>query len=134
MTAGEAPTRAVVDALYAAFLAGDAAGMLDLMSEDVAVTFLAQGTYRGKPAVERFLTFSAGLLRDLDFHLEAVVVDGEIGCGIWWETARTADGQAWQTTGVDVIRVRSGRIVSLAMNNDAALSRRLLPPYTDAGK
>lgn len=126
-------TRAVVEDLYDAFGSGDLDRMFGLMADDVVVTFLAQGTFRGRTEVERFLAFSEGLLVDLDWRLEAIVVDGELGCGIWAETARTADGHPWATTGVDVLRVRDGRIVSLTMNNDAALSRRHLPPYVDAG-
>ncbi len=56
-------TREVVDALYAAFLAGDGDGMIALMADDVEVTFLGQGTFRGIPAVRRFMAFSAGLLK-----------------------------------------------------------------------
>ena len=133
MTVDEAETRTVVRELYDAFGSGDLERMSGLMADDVVVTFLAQGTFRGLPAFERFLAFSDGLLEDLDWRLDVLVVDGEVACGIWEETARTADGHPWHSTGVDVIRVRGGRVVSLTMNNDAALSRRHFPPYVDSG-
>ena len=132
MTA-EAETRARVEELYDAYGAGDLERMLGLMADDVVVTFLGQGTFHGLPAFRRFIDFSEGLLEDLDWRLDHLVVDGDVGCGIWSETARTADGQPWATTGVDVVRVRDGKIVSLTMNNDAALSRRHFPPYVDEG-
>ena len=109
----EAETRNVVDALYDAFQAGDAEGMLALMDEEVEVRFLGQGTFHGVPAVRRFMAFSAGLLRDLDFRITALVIDGDVGCAIWEETALMVDGDTWENHGVDVIRVQDGRIVSL---------------------
>lgn len=133
MSADAPQTRAVVRELYDAFGAGDLERMAGLMADDVVVTFLAQGTFRGLPAFARFLEFSEGLLEDLDWRLETLVVDGDVGCGIWEETARTPDGHPWHSTGVDVIRVRDGKVVSLTMNNDAALSRRHFPPYVDSG-
>jgi ketosteroid isomerase-like protein len=129
----EPTTREVVEALYAAYGAGDLEGMLGLMDEEVEVTFLAQGTFKGLPAFRRFIAFSAELLVELDWRLEKIIVEGETGCGIWEETARTLSGEPWHTTGVDVIRVRDGRIMSLRMNNDAALSRRHFPTYEDPG-
>jgi ketosteroid isomerase-like protein len=129
----EAETRKVVEALYEAYLAGDQEGMLRLLDEDVEVRFLGQGTFHGLPAVRRFMAFSAGLLRDLDFRIVALVVDGEVGCAIWEESAVTFDGQPWENHGVDVIRVRGGRVVSLHENNDVTLVHRHFPRYEDTG-
>lgn len=125
----ESETRRVVHELYAAYLAGDEEAMLALMDEDVEVRFLGQGTFRGLPAVRRFMAFSAGLLRDLDFRVRAIVVDDEVGCGIWEETAVTFDGRPWENHGVDVFRVRDGRVVSLHENNDVTLVHRHFPRY-----
>jgi uncharacterized protein (TIGR02246 family) len=122
-------TREVVDALYAAFLAGDGEGMIALMADDVEVTFLGQGTFHGIEDVRRFMAFSAGLLKDVDFRIERVIIDGDVGAAIWHETATTRDGKPWATHGVDVIRVRDGRIVSLHENNDVRLVREHFPPY-----
>jgi uncharacterized protein len=125
-------THEVVDRLYAAFLAGDGEGMIALMADDVEVTFLGQGTYLGIPAVRRFMEFSAGLLRDVDFRIQTVIIDGDVGCAIWEETATTRDGKPWSNHGVDVIRVRDGRIVSLHENNDVTLVHEHFPRYEDA--
>jgi len=125
-------TSEVVDKLYAAFLAGDGEGMIALMADDVEVTFLGQGTFHGIPAVRRFMAFSAGLLKDVDFRIQTVIIDGDVGAAIWEETATTRDGKPWENHGVDVIRVRDGRIVSLHENNDVTLVREHFPPYEDA--
>jgi ketosteroid isomerase-like protein len=125
----EQDTKRVVDALYEAYLAGDAEGMLAQMADDVEVRFLAQGTFHGLPDVRRFMEFSAGLLRDLDFRIRKLFVDGEVGVAIWEESAVTADGKPWENHGVDVIRVRGGKIVSLHENNDVNLVYEHFPRY-----
>lgn len=125
----EDETRQVVAALYRAFLAGDLEGMLALMADDVEVRFLGQGCFRGKEATRRFLQFAAPLLQDLDFRVRRVIIDGEVGCALWEETATTRDGQPWRNHGVDVIRVRGGRIVSIHENNDVTLVYRHFPRY-----
>jgi len=124
-------TRDVVKALYDAFLAGDGEGMIALMADDVEVTFLGQGTFRGIPAVRRFMAFSASLLQDVDFRIGTVIIDGDVGSAVWEETAVTREGRPWENHGVDVIRVRDGRIVSLHENNDVRLVREHFPPYED---
>jgi uncharacterized protein (TIGR02246 family) len=130
---GEEGTRRTVDALYAAFLAGDPEGMLALMADDVEVRFLGQGTFRGVDAARRFFAFAGGLLRDVDFRIQTVIIDGEVAAAVWEETATTAAGEPWENHGVDVIHVRDGRIVSLHENNDVTLVRRHFPPYRDSG-
>lgn len=127
----EGETRRVVERLYEAYLAGDGAGMRAEMAEDVEVRFLGQAELRGLDAVRRFQEFADGLLTDLDFRIRKVIVDGEVGVAIWEETARTADGRPWENHGVDVIRVRGGRIVSLHENNDVNLVHRHFPRYVD---
>jgi ketosteroid isomerase-like protein len=131
MSEPETETRRVVDALYEAFLAGDPEGMLAQMADDVEVRFLAQGTFRGLPAVRRFMDFAGGLLTDVNFRIRKIVVDGDVGAAIWEETARTAAGQPWENHGVDVIRVRGGRIVALHENNDVNLVYQHFPRYVD---
>ncbi len=134
MTEVEADTRRVVDALYAAFLSGDGDGMLAQMSDDVEVRFLAQGTFHGLPEVRRFMQFSADLLRDLDFRIRRTIVDGDTAAVIWDESATTAAGKPWENHGVDVIRVRGGKIVSLHENNDVNLIYEHFPRYDAAGQ
>ncbi len=127
----EADTRRVVEALYAAYLAGDGEGMIALMSPDVEVTFLGQGTFHGIPAVRRFMRFSAGLLVDVDFRISPLIIDGDVGSAVWHETATTRAGEPWENHGVDVIRVREGQIVSLHENNDVRLVTQHFPAYED---
>jgi ketosteroid isomerase-like protein len=129
----DADTKRVVDALYAAFLAGDGEGMIAQMADDVEVTFLGQGTFHGIPAVRRFMEFSASLLRDVDFRIQALIIDGEVGSAVWEESAVTRDGERWENHGVDVIHVRDGQVVSLHENNDVTLVHRHFPPYREAG-
>jgi ketosteroid isomerase-like protein len=129
----DAETKRVVDALYAAFLGGDGEGMIAQMADDVEVTFLGQGTFHGIPAVRRFMGFSAGLLSDIEFIIGPLIIDGDVGCAVWHETATTRDGKPWSNHGVDVVRVRDGRIVALHENNDVRLVREHFPPYEDEG-
>jgi ketosteroid isomerase-like protein len=133
MNETESETRRVVDALYAAFLGGDAEGMLAQMSDDVEVRFLAQGTFHGIDASRRFMHFAGPLLSNLDFRIRHRVFDGELAAVIWDESATTATGKAWENHGVDVIRVRGGKIVMLHENNDVNLVYEHFPPYVDRG-
>jgi ketosteroid isomerase-like protein len=103
--------------------------MLAQMSDDVEVRFLGQGTFHGVPAARRFMQFSAGLLQDLDFRIRKTIVDGETAAVIWDESATTAAGKAWENHGVDVIRVRGGKIVALHENNDVNLVYEHLPRF-----
>ena len=126
MTTG---TREVAESMYRAFLAGDKDGMLAVMHEDVAVRFLGQAQVRGRSAADRFFDFAGPLLRDVEFTLEEIVVDGDVAAGIWHETATTADGRPWENHGVDVIHVRDGRVVALHENNDVRKVYEHFPPY-----
>jgi ketosteroid isomerase-like protein len=126
---GEDSTRHVVEALYDAFQAGNAAGMLDLMSDDVEVRFLGQVDLRGVDDAKAFFTFSADLLDDLAFRVERTIVDGQWAAVIWSETARTRSGAPWENHGVDVFRVEDGAISVLHENNDVRLVHRHFPRY-----
>lgn len=125
-------TREVAEALYRAFLAGDKDGMLALMAEDVHVRFLGQAQFVGRAELDRFIDFSASLLTDVHFTLRHLVVDGEVAAGIWEETATTRDGQPWRNHGVDVIRLRAGKVVALHENNDVREVHRHFPAYRPA--
>lgn len=127
-------TQDVVDAMYAAFLAGDKDGMLAVMDEQVEVRFLGQVELRGKAAADTFFSFAGGLLKDVDFTLRTVLVDGEWAAGVWEETAVTAAGYPWTNHGVDVVHVRDGLVVALHENNDTRQVYRLLPPYQAPGE
>lgn len=125
-------TRRAVEALYAAFIAGDAEGMLVLMTADVDIRFLGQTQLRGVDAARAFFAFSAELLEDLDFTIERTIVDGEWAAVTWSETARTPNGDLWDNHGVDVFKVRDGMIALLHENNDVRLVHRFFPRYEEA--
>lgn len=127
---GDHETAQVLDWLYEAFFAGDAAGMAALMSADVRVRFLGQADLYGLAEAERFFAFSGPLLEDLDFRIRRRVVDGEWAAVIWDESAKVvATGAAWENHGVDVFRVQSGRITLLHENNDCRIVRLHFPKY-----
>jgi ketosteroid isomerase-like protein len=130
----ESETRRVVDALYAAFLSGDGEGMLAQMSEDVEVRFLGQAMLHGQSEVRRFMEFSADLLRDLDFRIRRTIIDGDTAAVIWDESATTAAGKPWENHGVDVIRIRSGKIASLHENNDVNMVYEHFPRFDSRAK
>jgi ketosteroid isomerase-like protein len=122
-------TQEVIEAMYAAFLAGDTDGMLAVMHDDVEVRFLGQAQLHGKAEATAFFDFAGGLLTDVSFSLHEVIVDGEWAAGLWEETAVTADGNPWSNHGVDVIRVRDGLVAALHENNDTRQVYRFLPTY-----
>ena len=134
MNEAESETRRVVDALYAAFLSGDGEGMLAQMSEDVEVRFLGQAMLHGQSGVRRFMEFSADLLRDLDFRIRRTIIDGDTAAVIWDESATTAAGKPWENHGVDVIRIRSGKIASLHENNDVNMVYEHFPRFDSRAK
>ncbi|MFQ5948215.1 MAG: nuclear transport factor 2 family protein [Acidimicrobiia bacterium] len=125
----EQETRAVVDALYDAFLAGDADGMLALFGDDIAVRFLGQAELRGLEEAKAFFDFAGGLLEDLDFQIEKKIIDGDWAAVVWTETATTTDGAPWENHGVDVLRVSGSDIVVLHENNDVRLVHAHFPRY-----
>jgi ketosteroid isomerase-like protein len=122
-------TRQVVEELYRAFVGADKDGMLGLLHPDVEVSFLGQVYLHGIAAADRFFDFAGGLLRDVQFTLDAVLVDGDVAAGIWHETAMTASGQPWENHGVDVVHVRDGLVVALHENNDVRAVLAHFPRY-----
>lgn len=120
-------TEETVRALYDAFLAGEKDGMLAEMADDVELRFLGARVLRGKQEASDFMDSQAGALTDVDFQLTELVVDGDCAAGIWRETATRADGTPWRNHGVDVFRVRAGRVVSLHENNDVREFYALIP-------
>ncbi len=122
-------TREVAEELYRAFSAGDKEGMLAVLDPDVEVSFLGQVHVRGTAAASRFFDFAGGLLRDVDFVLEDLLVEGDVAAGIWHETATTSSGRPWENHGVDVLHVRDGLVVALHENNDVRKVYEHFPRY-----
>ena len=122
-------TREVVEALYEAFLRGNAEGMLALFADDVSVRFLGQADLTGLDEARRFFAFAGGLLQDVHFQIQRTIVDGEWAAVVWSESATTKSGDPWDNHGVDVIHVVNGRISALHENNDVRLVARYFPPF-----
>lgn len=120
-------TEDTVRALYGAFLAGDKEAMLAEMSDDVELRFLGARVLRGRQEASDFMDTQAGALREVDFQLTEILVDGDQAAGVWRETATRADGTPWRNHGVDVFRVRAGQVVSLHENNDVREFYALIP-------
>lgn len=119
-------TQQAVERLYRAYLAGDVDGMLETMDDEVEVRFLGRGTYRGIDQVRAFLRRNASVLRELDFRIHRLIVDGDAAAAVWDETARTPDDRRYENHGVDVFRVRDGRITVVHENNDVVHHRAVL--------
>jgi len=127
--AEEGSTEQVVAALYAAFLAGNAEGMLAVMDDDVEVRFLGQAELHGKAATRRFLAFAGPLLENLEFRIRKRIVEGSVAAVLWEETTTTASGAPWENHGVDVLEVADGRVVCLHEYNDVRLVHAHFPRY-----
>jgi len=124
-----AATRAAIERLYAAYLAGDLDGMLAEMSDDVLVTFLGHGTFRGKSAVRPYMTWGGAQLPRLDFHIRRTIVEGDGAAVVWDETGTTARGEPWASQGVDVYRVAGGKIIAMTVYSDTEKLLRQIGPY-----
>jgi len=129
----ESETRRIVDLLYDAYLVGDQAGMLALMSDDVEVRFLGQAQVHGIDDARAFFAFSGGKVTDMDFRIDKRIYDGEWAAVTWEETAVTLDGKPWENHGVDVFRVQGGQITVLHENNDCRLVHEHFPRYEGPG-
>jgi uncharacterized protein (TIGR02246 family) len=122
-------TRDVIDRFYAAYTGGDLEGMLALMADDVVVTFVGHGTFRGKAEARPYMTWAGTQLPRLAFRVLQKIVDGERAAVTWDETGRTKRGEEWTAVGVDVYRVVDGKIVELTVYGDTDKMRRLLDPW-----
>jgi len=119
----ERRTRAVVDALYSAYFAGDAAAMVETMSDDVEMRFLGRSAQHGRDEALQFLTPNTAKLVDLDFCIRKMIIDGEWAATLWEETATTIDGESYANHGVDIFRVVDGEVAVLHENNDIVVHR-----------
>lgn len=126
-TEDESVVRAVVDALYTAYLAGDTTAMLATMADDVAVRFLGRTAIRGIDDARQFFAVNNASLQDLDFRIRNKIIAREWAAVVWEETAM-ALGSSYENHGVDVFRVVDGKIVVLHVNNDVVTRRRAFAP------
>lgn len=123
MTPEERDTKRVVDTLYDAYFRGDAAGMVELMADDVWIRFLGREDFRGKGRAAEFFSQNNPMLENLNFEIDKLVIDGSHAAAVWSETARTIHGEDYSNHGVDVFEVRDGQIISVHENNDITIHR-----------
>ena len=119
----EQRTRAAVQRLYDAYFAGDAARMVETMSDDVWVRFLGRVDFHGKEKARGFLSGNNPLLVDLQFDIKKLIIDGRHAAAIWEEHATTIHGRPYRNHGVDVFTVENDRITALHENNDVRTHR-----------
>lgn len=124
-----AATRAVIDRFYAAYLAGDAEGMLAGIADDATAAFAGHGTFRGIAEIRAYFAWAGPQLVDLQFNVIAMIVDGDRAAVPWTETARTKRGDPWEAIGCDHYRVAGGKIVELTCIGDTDKMKRLLDPW-----
>lgn len=122
-------TRATLDRFYEAYTSGNLEGMLAMMAEDVVVTFVGHGTFRGKAAARPYMEWAGTQLPELDFRVRHRIVDGERAAVTWDETGRTKRGERWEAVGVDVYRIVAGNVVEITVHSDTEKMARLLEPY-----
>ena len=120
----ETETSRVVDRVYRAYLGGDPEGMLEPLADNVEVAFLGRGVYRGIDETRQLLLGNATTMKNLDFRIRKIIVDGHVAAAVWDETAETADGRPYANHGVDVFEVRDGKVAVLHENNDITRHRR----------
>lgn len=114
----EQRTRAVVERMYAAYLADDSDGMVNAMHDDVWVRFLGRADFRGKDQARVFLGDNTPKLVDLQFDIRKLIIDGRYAAAVWEEKAVTIHGQPYRNHGVDVFEVVDDEITFVHENND----------------
>jgi ketosteroid isomerase-like protein len=129
MTASE--NKEIVLAAYAALNAGDAAGFLSRLSDDVVATyygsFSLSGTYRGK--ADFLGNFVPRLLERLDggvnLQITNVVADGDHVVIEAQGEARAKDGRAYNNSYSIWLRVSGGKIVEIREYMDTDLAKSI---------
>ena len=124
-----AATRAALDRFYAAYTSGDLERMLALMTDDVTVSFIGHGTFHGKAEARPYMTWAGTQLPRLDFRVIHKIVDGDRAAVTWDETGVTKRGDTWEAKGVDVYRIRDGKVVEITVYSDTEKMSRLLEPW-----
>lgn len=125
-------TRQVIDRFYEAYISGNQQGILDLLAEDAEVTFNGHGTFRGLKEIQAYMTWAAAQLPTLSFTVTAKIIEGDRAAVTWDETGVTAHGEPWTAIGVDVYRVRGGKVAELTVYTDTDKVARLLDPWPDS--
>ncbi len=119
----EERTRRWVDEIYEAYLSGNALGMLEPLADDVEVRFLGRGAYQGIDEVREFLTMNTAKMKDLDFRIRKVIVDGNVAAVVWDEDAMTHDDRPYANHGIDVFEAKDEGVFIMHVNNDVVEHR-----------
>lgn len=119
----ERQTRAAVERLYRAYFKGDSDGMVDAMSDDVWIRFLGITEIKGKSEARQFFGGNTAKLKNLQFDIVKLVIDGRYAAAIWEEKATTIHGRPYQNHGVDVFEVLENEITFVHENNDIRTHR-----------
>ena len=118
----ETDTHRVVEALYAAYLAGDPRACSPSGRRRRGA--LPRAGHVPRPAaVRRFMDTPAASSGSSTSASAEARRRRRIACAIW-RSQRRPRRRAWENHGVDVVRVRGGKVVSLHENNDVTSSTR----------
>ncbi|MEO3470815.1 nuclear transport factor 2 family protein [Roseomonas sp. CAU 1739] len=113
-----ARNRARVDALYAAYLAGDMASVIGAMAEDVrwvsgedTASAPWSGERIGREGVQAYFAALAAECRILDYRIGQIIVDGDWAAVTATVRARFhRSGMEQELDKVDVLRLRDGQV------------------------
>lgn len=128
-------TLQIVDGFYSAYVGGDQGAMLALLSSSVSGRFLGSANLVRVSEVRDFLAFNENTSLGLEFCVRHRVSDGEWTAVIWSETATVAATAApWWNQGADLLRILTGEIDSLHVNNDVQIVRQHLPDFENSSE
>ncbi len=130
-----------VRATFAALNRGDYEPALAGMAERFEHRFAGEnplgGIRRDRAAMRRWFERLFRLNRNLDFDLKHIAVSGgpwdTTAVVEWTDSARLADGTSYLNTGVHVVRMKWGRIVSLHAYLDTGLWESACRRMADGG-
>jgi ketosteroid isomerase-like protein len=121
---------AVVRQIYAAFEAGDVAGALAHLADDVTWTYAAPedipwgGVFQGHPGVERCLQNLFRLAEVQAFVIDDFVAQGEKVVALGTERMRfKSTGRVWGTVWAHVYRLQAGKVQTFLGLLDSAAVR-----------
>jgi glyoxylase-like metal-dependent hydrolase (beta-lactamase superfamily II)/ketosteroid isomerase-like protein len=133
--------RQVAETYFAALARRDLDAIADCWAPDGVDHFIGQATLEGPGAVRAFFAELFGAMPDLAIEVETIVAEGDRAAVRWNATGTFAGASSFQgiaptgaritQTGLDLLRVRDGRIVhNDAFSDGLGLARQigLLPP------
>lgn len=107
------PTQEIIDRFNAAFNRHDVDAIMDLMTDDCVfenTNPAPDGTrFSGAASVRAYWEKFFAANPDALFETEDMFVSGD-RCVVRWIYRKTKNGQPWHLRGVDVLRVRDGKV------------------------